>query len=212
MEFNKINRGAKREVNNQETLYQILDAGFLCHIGFQHEGRTLMIPTAYGRKEDMLYIHGSVKNFMLNQIINQQTICIAVTHLDGIVLARSLFHTSVNYRSAVLFGTAQLVENNTERIEGMKIITENIIQGRWDEVPMGTESEIKATMVVKFKIETASAKIRNEGPAGDDGLTTEVWSGHIPLVMKALEPIQDNKFGHQLNWSKSVQTYIEKNS
>jgi nitroimidazol reductase NimA-like FMN-containing flavoprotein (pyridoxamine 5'-phosphate oxidase superfamily) len=211
MEFNKVVRGAKREMNDAQTVYAILDAGFLCHVAFQYQGQTMMIPTAYGREGDNLYLHGSTKNFMLNQIYNVQTICISVTHLDGIVLAKSLFHTSVNYRSVVLFGKAELIEDENERLNGMKIITENIVKGRWDEVNVGDENQLKATMVVKFKIEKASAKIRNEGPSGDDEMKEKVWSGHIPLVMKAQQPVQDKKFGVKLEMSESVKKYFEKN-
>ena len=209
MEFNKVIRGAKREMNDEESVKSILDAGFLCHVAFQHQGQTMMIPTAYGRKDEDIYLHGSTKNFMLNQILDGQTICISVTHLDGIVLAKSLFHTSVNYRSVVLFGKATLVEDENERIEGMKVISENIIKGRWDEVSLGTESQLKATMVIKFSIEKASAKIRNEGPMGDDDIKETVWSGHIPLAMKAQLPIQDGKFGVELEMSNCVKNYFE---
>lgn len=209
MEFNKIIRGPKRESNSEESVYHILDAGFLCHVAFQHEGQTMMIPTAYGRKENSLYLHGSTKNFMLNQLVGGQTTCISVTHLDGIVLARTLFDTSVNYRSVVLFGKATLVEDEQERMEGLKIITEHIIKGRWDEVPVGSENELKATMVIKFTIERASAKIRNEGPKGDEEKTNEVWSGHIPLVMKALTPVPDEKFGSSYPVCESVKNYYE---
>ncbi len=211
MEFNKVTRGANRAVNTEDAVYEILDAGFLCHVSFQHEGQTMMIPTAYGRSEDCLYLHGSTKNFMLNQILNGQTICIGVTHLDGIVLARTLFDTSVNYRSTILFGKATLVESEEERLFGLKIMTENVLPGRWDEVNLGTQNELKATMVIKFKIDTASAKVRNEGPAGDDDQPQEVWSGHIPLVTKALEPILDPKFGIELPMTASVKSYWEKN-
>lgn len=211
MEFNKVVRGAKREMNDEKSVYEILDAGFLCHVAFQHQGQTIMIPIAYGRVNDDLYLHGSTKNFMLNQILDGQIACISVTHLDGIVLAKSLFHTSVNYRSVVLFGKAILVDDESERINGMKIITENIVKGRWDEVQIGNESQLKATMVIKFTIEKASAKTRNEGPMGDDEIKDEVWSGHIPIAMKALQPIQDNKFGVELELSNSVKNYFEKN-
>lgn len=211
MEFNKVIRGAKREVNDVEHIHSILDAGFLCHVAFQHQGQTMMIPTAYGRIGDSLYLHGSTKNFMLNQLLDGQTSCISVTHLDGIVLAKSLFHTSVNYRSVILFGKASLVSDEDERLTGMKVITENIIPGRWNEVNVGNENELKATMVIKFNIEKASAKIRNEGPAGDEELTENVWSGQIPLMLKALEPIQDDKFGVSLELSESVRNYMLKN-
>jgi nitroimidazol reductase NimA-like FMN-containing flavoprotein (pyridoxamine 5'-phosphate oxidase superfamily) len=209
MQFNKVVRGAKREMNDEASVYAILDAGFLCHVAFQHQGQAMMIPTAYGRVDDTLYMHGSTKNFMLNQILDGQTICISVTHLDGIVLAKSLFHTSVNYRSTVLFGKAVLVEDEKERMDGLKSITENIVKGRWNEVEVGDENQLKATMIIKFTIDKASAKIRNEGPVGDDSILNEVWSGHIPLVMKAMKPLQDMKFGVATEMSESVKKYYE---
>ena len=210
MKLNKIIRGAKRAVAEEQVVYEVLDAGFVCHVAFQHQGQTMIIPTAYGRKEECLYLHGSAKNFMLNQIVDGQTICISVTHLDGIVLAKSLFDTSVNYRSVVLFGKALLVEEEQERMEGLKIITENIIKGRWDEVPVGTEQQLKATMLIKFTIESASAKVRNGGPMGDEDIRNEAWSGHIPLSLKASEPIPDSKFGITYPMSDSVTQYWEK--
>lgn len=210
MEFNKITRGANRAVNDEAHVYEILDAGFLCHVAFQHEGIPMIIPTAYGRKGDVIYLHGSAKNFMLNQIIQGQTICISVTHLDGVVLARTLFDTSANYRSVVLFGKASLIEKEEERLEALKIITENILPGRWEEVPVGSENELKATMVVAFAIERASAKIRSGSPAGDENQLNEVWSGHIPLELKALEPIADPKFGSNITMTKSVKDFWQK--
>lgn len=211
MEFNKIIRGADKAANDEESVYQILDAGFICHIAFQHEEQTMMIPTAYGRKDDALYIHGSTKNYMLNQIINSTYVCIGITHLDGIVLARTLFDTSANYRSVVLFGKAELVSEYDDRMEGLKIITENIIKGRWNEVSVGSTNQLKATMVVKFTIDRASAKIRNGGPKGDEENVDEVWSGHIPLSLRALEPVLDTKFGVELVMTKSVEEFWERN-
>lgn len=211
MEFNTIKRGNKRSANDEKSVYEILDAGFLCHIAFQHEGQTMMIPTAYGRKGDTILIHGSTKNFMMNQLLNGQTACISVTHLDGIVLARTLFDTSANYRSVVLFGKAEIIDNYDERIEALQIITENIIKGRWDEVPVGDENEIKATLLIKIKIDKASAKIRKGGPEGDESKTNEVWSGHIPLALKSLEPVLDPKFGLELEMTKSVAEFWENN-
>lgn len=211
MEFNKIIRGADKAVNDEETVYQILDAGFLCHIAFQHEGQTLMIPTAYGRKGDSLYFHGSTRSHMLNQILNGQAVCIGITHLDGIVLARSLFDTSANYRSAILFGHAELITDPQERLEGLKIITENIITGRWDEVSVGSPNQLKATMVIKLTIDKASAKIRTGGPKGDEENEDEVWSGHIPLSIKASVPVRDPKFEVDLTMAKSVKAFWERN-
>ncbi len=210
MEFNKITRGQNRSSNTEESVYDILDAGFLCHIAFQHQGQTMMIPTAYGRKDDTILIHGSKKNFMMNQIISGQTVCVGVTHLDGIVLARTLFDTSANYRSVVLFGKAEQINDYDERIEALKIITENIIKGRWSEVPIGEENKVEATLVVKIKIDSASAKIRSGGPQGDENKTNLVWSGEIPLLLKAAEPVQDLKFGVELDMTNSVKEFWEK--
>lgn len=209
MQFNKIIRGANKATTDLDEIYSIIDAGFLCHVSYVCGGESMMIPTSYGRKNDEIYIHGSTKNAMMRQILNGQTICIAITHLDGIVLARTLFDTGVNYRSLVIYGTAQLV-NDDEKIEGLHIITENVIKGRWEEVPIGDENELKATMVIKIKIERLSAKVRTGGPLGDESKTNEVWSGQIPLATKALEPIQDMKFGVKLPVSKSVMDYWTK--
>jgi nitroimidazol reductase NimA-like FMN-containing flavoprotein (pyridoxamine 5'-phosphate oxidase superfamily) len=204
MIFNKIIRGAKREMNDAVNVNAILDAGFLCHVAFMHQGLPMMVPTAYGRKDDVIYLHGSTKNFMLNQLINGSTNCISVTHLDGLVLARSLFHTSVNYRSVVLFGKAVALSDEAERMEGLKMITDNIIKGRWNEVPVGTEQELKATMIVKFTIESASAKVRDVGPVGDEDVDNNKWSGVIPLALKASAPVADIKFDQSIPVTESV--------
>ncbi len=210
MEFNKVIRGAKRAVNTEQAVYDILDAGFLCHVSFQHEGQAMMIPTAYGRKGDDIFLHGSTKNFMLNQILDGQTVCIGVTHLDGIVLAKTLFDTSANYRSVVLFGKASLVEDEQEKLEGLKIITEHIIKGRWAELPVGDENEIKATLVIRFTIDRASAKIRSGGPAGDEEKQSDQWSGHIPLSLIALDPVADPKIARHIKPGQSVKDFLTK--
>lgn len=211
MEFNKIVRGHKRSFNNEQYVYNILDAGFLCHVAFQHEGQTMIIPTSYGRKDDTLLLHGSRKNFMLNQIVDGQTICISVTHLDGVVLARTLIDTSANYRSVVLYGKAEIIEDETERLAALRVVSDHIIKGRWDEVPLGPENVLNATLVVRFRIEKASAKIRSGEPEGDEDKTNEIWSGYIPLRLKADEPIQDMKFGVKKEVTNSVKEYWEKN-
>lgn len=212
MEFNKIIRGAARAANTEQDVYDILDAGFLCHIAFQHEGQTMMIPTAYGRKNDVIYIHGSSKNFMLHQLLDGQTACVAVTHVDGLVLARSLFDTSVNYRSVILFGIATLVDDAEEKLEGMRLIAENIIPGRWSEVSVGTSQQIDATMVVKINIDRASAKIRTGGPKGDEAIDDKIWSGQIPFFTGIGTPISDEKFGDNLPLCPSVQTLIQQHN
>lgn len=209
MKFNRIIRGAKREQNDEQTVFDILDAGFICHVSFMYDGRSMMIPTAYGRDENHLYFHGSSKNFMLNQLCDGQTVCVCVTHLDGIVLARNLFHSSVNYRSVVLFGKAELIGDYHEKSRALTCICENIVRGRSEEVPLGSVKEIESTLVIRFDIESASAKVRTGHPMNDESETDEVWSGVIPLRLKAETPIQDTKFGLNLEYSPSVNELIK---
>lgn len=210
MEFNKVTRGANRAIYDEQVVYDILDAGFMCHVAFVHQEMPMMIPIAFGRKDDVIYLHGSSKNFMLNAIIQAPSTCICVTHLDGLVLARTLFDTSANYRSVVLHGKAELIVDEEERRQGLKIITDHIIKGRWDEVPLGTDPQLKATMVVKMRIEKASAKVRGGGPQGDEDKTNLTWSGHVPMSMKALAPIKDTKFEVHTDPTDSVKWFLEK--
>ena len=210
MEFNKVTRGANRAVYDEQTVYDILDAGFMCHVAFVHQKMPMMIPIAFGRKEDVIYLHGSSKNFMLNVIIQAPSTCICVTHLDGLVLARTLFDTSANYRSVVMHGKAELITDEGERREGLKIITDHIIKGRWDEVPLGTDQQLKATMVVKMRIERASAKVRAGGPQGDEDMTNLTWSGHVPMAIKAMAPIKDMKFNEHAEQTESIRWFFDK--
>ncbi|HEY1046124.1 MAG TPA: pyridoxamine 5'-phosphate oxidase family protein [Bacteroidia bacterium] len=210
MEFNKVTRGANRAVYDEQTVYDILDAGFMCHVAFVHQNMPMMIPIAFGRKEDVIYLHGSSKNFMLNAIIKAASTCICVTHLDGLVLARTLFDTSANYRSVVLHGKAELITDEEERRQGLKIITNHIIKGRWDEVPLGTDPQLKATMVVKMKIESASAKVRAGAPEGDEDKSNLTWSGHIPMAIQAKAPIEDIKFKEHTEHTESIKWFIDK--
>ncbi|MFN8165298.1 MAG: pyridoxamine 5'-phosphate oxidase family protein [Bacteroidia bacterium] len=208
MEFNKVIRGAKRQMNDEKTVFEILDAGFICHVAFQSHGQTMMIPTAYGRKGDIIFLHGSRKNYMMQEILNGQQVCICVTHLDGLVLARNLFHSSVNYRSVVLFGQASLVEDPSEKREALTIISENICHGRTKEVPLGTEEEIESTLTIAFQIESASAKVRTGGPMNDENVDAETWSGVVPLAIHAGQPIPDTKFGKEFPLSESVKRMV----
>ncbi len=212
MQFNKIIRGHKRESNNEQDLYAILDAGTLCTIAFTHQGQAMLLPTSYGRRNDLLYFHGSPNNFMLNEIVNNEQIGVSVTFLDGLVLAKSILDTSVNYRSVILYGKAERVTNQEERWSALQCITEHIIPGRWNEVPLGMERNDKSPIVVKFKIESASVKIRTGGPDGDEDRATDQWSGHIPLKTIALEPVFDIKRKDKTTLSISVEEFQKKYS
>ena len=180
--LNKVRRVPYRGHYDRETLYQILDAGFLCHIAYVAEGRPVVIPTAYARDGDRILIHGSSKSRMIQTLAKGEPCCITVTHLDGLVLARSVFHHSMNYRSAVVFGKGILVEDEAEKMEGLRKVTENILAGRWDEARLPNDIEMKATSVISIEIETASSKIRT-GPPGDEeeDYALPIWAGVMPL-------------------------------
>jgi len=146
-------------------IHAILDAGFLAHIGFQIDGQPFVIPTLYGRKEQTLYLHGSVASRMLRELATGVSVCVTVTLPDGLVLARSAFHHSMNYRSVVAFGTARKLDELAEKAEALRIISEHVLPGRWADVRRPTEKELKATAVLEFSIEEASAKIRGGAAA-----------------------------------------------
>ena len=189
---NKVKRLPKRGHYDAETIYAILDAGFICHVGFSVGGQPYVIPTGYGRDGDRIYIHGSAASRMLKNLDQGIPVCITVTHLDGLVLARSAFHHSMNYRSAVVFGTAILVEGEAEKNHALKVISDNILKGRWDEVRGPNAKELKGTMVLAIEIEEASAKIRT-GPPGDDEPDYElpVWAGVLPIRQVYGAPVND---------------------
>lgn len=182
----------KRGDYSQETIYSILDAGFLCHVGFVVDGQPFVIPTGYGRNGDTLYLHGSAASRMLRTLAAGVEVCVTVTLLDGVVLARSAFHHSMNYRSAVLFGTATLVESLEEKTEALRTISEQIVPGRWKDVRWPTEQELKATKVLALPISEASAKVRTGPPLDDEeDYAMNVWAGILPLRVHAETPIPD---------------------
>ncbi len=188
----RVVREAERGVYDRETAYRILDEGFLCHVGFVVDGQPFVIPTSYGRKESILYIHGSAASRMLRQMKDGVPVCVTVTLLDGLVLARSIFNHSMNYRSVVILGRAALVENPEEKLQALRILSEHIIPGRWDDVRQPNERELKATSVLRVPIEEFSAKVRTGPPIDDEeDYSFPTWAGVVPLVMKAGEPVDD---------------------
>lgn len=208
--LNKVKRLPKRGHYDKETIYSILDAHFLCHIAWEKDGRPHIIPTAFGRKDDTLYIHGSSKSRMLEDLADGLPLCLVVTHIDGLVLARSAFHHSMNYRSAVIYGNAQIVEGE-EKMEALRIVSDQILAGRWNEVRLPNESEMKATSVLAIRIETASAKIRT-GPPNDDAEDYDlpVWAGIFPAALTFQEPIPDAAMKEPLSVSESIHTRLKK--
>ena len=178
---NTVKRVPKRGHYDQQTIFPILDAGFLAHVGFEVNGQPFVIPTAYGRRGDVIYLHGATTSRLIKEGQSGIRMCITVTHLDGIVLARSAFHHSMNYRSAVLFGTATLVPDEGKE-EALFVISEQILKGRWDESRLPNQKELKATSVLAFQIEEASAKIREGGPGDEpEDYALPIWAGVIPV-------------------------------
>jgi hypothetical protein len=187
----QVKRLPKRGHYDRETVYKILDNAFVCHVGFSVDGQPFVIPTNYGRSGDTLYLHGSAASRMLKALSADAPVCVTVTHVDGLVLARSAFHHSVNYRSVVILGTARLVEDPAEKMEALRIFTEHVVKGRWDDVRRPTEQELKATTVLSLPLEEVSAKVRTGGPVDDEAdYALPVWAGVLPLemVVKAPEP------------------------
>jgi uncharacterized protein len=177
-----------------ETVSRILDAGFLAHVGFCVNDQPFVIPTLYGRKGEKLYLHGSAASRMLRELEQGIVACVTVTLVDGLVLARSAFHHSMNYRSAIAFGTARKIVDSGQKIECLRVISEHLIAGRWESVREPSQQELKATTVLEFSIHEASAKTRTGPPVDDESdYGLPVWAGVIPLEMKAGPPIRDQK-------------------
>ena len=181
-ERTKVNRLPKRGFYDYETIYKILDESFVCHIAFNIDGRVSLIPTIFGRNEGSIYIHGSKNSRILKAFESGEEVCIAVTLVDGIVLARSAFHHSANYRSVIIYAKPEKVENPKEKNDALEIIFNHLMPGRWDDVRGPNSKELNATSVYKFKIEEASAKIREGDPIDDsEDMDLNVWAGVLPL-------------------------------
>ena len=181
----RVVREPDRGVYDRETVYQILDEGFLCQVGFVVDGQPFVIPTSFGRKQDSLYIHGSAASRMLRQMKESVPVCVTVTLLDGLVLARSVFNHSMNYRSVVILGKATLVDYPEEKLAALRILSEHIIPGRWDDARQPNERELKATSVLRLPIEEFSVKVRTGPPIDDEeDYSFPTWAGVVPLEMK----------------------------
>lgn len=188
----ELRRLPNRGSHEPEIVNSILDAGFLAHVGFNANGQPFVIPTLYGRQQETLYLHGSAASRMLRELETGIPACVTVTLVDGLVLARSAFHHSMNYRSVTAFGIARKIGEPEEKTRALRVISEHLIAGRWNDVRPPTEKELKATAVLEFSIEEASAKVRT-GPPLDDEEDYElpIWAGVLPLAMQANAPIPD---------------------
>ncbi len=188
----QLRRLPDRGSHEPEIVHAILDAGFLAHVGFCVDGQPFVIPTLYGREGDKLYLHGSAASRMLRELQTGMPACVTVTMVDGLVLARSAFHHSMNYRSVTAFGTAAKIEDPAQKTRALRIVSEHLITGRWNDVRSPSEKELKATAVLEFSIEEASAKIRQGPPLDDeDDYSLPVWAGVLPLTLEAATPVPD---------------------
>jgi nitroimidazol reductase NimA-like FMN-containing flavoprotein (pyridoxamine 5'-phosphate oxidase superfamily) len=190
----EVHRLPARGAYDRETVHAILDEGLICHVGFVFEGSPFVIPTGYGRDGDRLLIHGSSASRMLRALSAGAEACLTVTIVDGLVLARSAFHHSMNYRSVVVLGKGTRIDDVDAKMEALRRISERLVPGRWDEVRLPTAQEIKATSVLEFAIGEASAKIR-VGPPKDDeeDYGMQVWAGVLPLELATGEPVPDER-------------------
>jgi nitroimidazol reductase NimA-like FMN-containing flavoprotein (pyridoxamine 5'-phosphate oxidase superfamily) len=187
-----VRRLPKRAVYEQAEVYSILDQGFICHVGFVVDGQPYVIPTGYARAGDTLYIHGSAASRMLRTAGGGVEVCVTVTLVDGFVLARSVFHHSMNYRSVVVLGQARLVTDDEEKRTALRAFTNHIVAGRWEEARQPTDQELKATSVLALPIEEASAKVRTGPPIDDEeDYALPIWAGVVPIDMRAREPLAD---------------------
>ena len=188
----QVRRLPDRGRYDSETIYRILDEGFLCHVGFVVDGQPFVIPTGYARVGDSIYLHGSAASRMLRTLAVGVQVCVTVTLVDGLVLARSAFHHSMNYRSVVILGTAHAVDDAAEKVRALAAFTNHVVPGRWDAVRPVRDSEVKATSVLKLSLQEVSAKIRT-GPPKDEpeDYQLPIWAGVLPLTLKAGEPIAD---------------------
>jgi nitroimidazol reductase NimA-like FMN-containing flavoprotein (pyridoxamine 5'-phosphate oxidase superfamily) len=191
-EKNRVKRLPKRAQYDRATIYQILDEALICHVGFVEKRQPYVIPINFARVEDSIVLHGAKASRLLKHIEMGHPVCVEATIVDGLVLARSVFHHSVNYRSVVLFGRGRPVEAEQEKLSALEAITDHLIPGRWQEARLPNRKELNATRVVSIKIDEASAKVRT-GPVGDDpqDYARPVWAGVLPLQEQALAPIRD---------------------
>jgi len=201
----RVVREPQRAVYDREAAYRILDEGFICHVGFLLDGQPFVIPTSYGRRDANLYIHGSAASRMLRNMKEGVPVCVTVTLLDGLVLARSVFNHSMNYRSVVILGKATLVEDRDEKLAALRILSEHILPGRWDDARQPNDQELKATSVLRLPIEEFSAKVRTGPPIDDEeDYAFPTWAGVIPLEMRAGVPVDDPR----LEAGRAVPEYV----
>lgn len=210
-EKHRIKRLPKRGQYDRESIYRILDEALICHVGFVENGQPYVIPINFVRVEDTIVLHGAKASRLLKHIAAGHPVCVEATIVDGLVLARSVFHHSVNYRSVVLFGTGRALEQEQEKLRALKAITDHLIPGRWQETRPPNRKEMNATSVVSIKIDEASAKVRMGPPLDDEeDYALPVWAGILPLQETPLPPIRDELLPENIPLPEYIAGYSRK--
>ncbi len=210
--LNRVKRGQNRATYDVNTINAILDAGFIGFVNYIYDGKPISIPMGYGRDEKKIYLHGSQANRMLTSLLQSKEISMTVMHLDGLVLARSGLHHSVNYRCATLFGSLRNVENDVEKEKGLKCFMDHMMKGRWEGIRPMHQEELDRTLVAEMTIETASAKVRDVGVNDEpDDYDLDVWAGIVPLKQVATYPIADDQLKEGIDIPEHVLSYYEEN-
>lgn len=205
---NRVTRVPERGMYDRKTVYEIVDDALICHVGFVVDGQPFVMPTIHARDGDAILLHGSSASRLLRQVQQGAALCITCTHLDALVLARSVFHHSMNYRSAVIFGHGQIVDDPDEKMQGLERLSDHIMPGRWDDARLPNEKEMKATMLVRVEIESASAKSRT-GPVGDDeeDYALPVWAGLLPVQRTFSAPVADGRLDKNTPVPRYIREY-----
>jgi uncharacterized protein len=208
---NRINRLPQRGNYDRETIYRILDEALICHVGFVEKRQPYVIPINFARVKDTIVLHGAKASRLLKHISAGHPICVTATIVDGLVLARSVFHHSVNYRSVVLFGKGHLVEDEQEKLAVLEAVSEHLIRGRWKEARLPNRKELNATRVVSIKIDEASAKVRVGPPIDEqEDYALPVWAGVLPLQERPLSPIRDELLLEDISLPEYIAQYSRK--
>jgi len=205
---NKVRRVAERGEYDKESVYSVVDDALICHVGFVVDGQPFVIPTIHARDGDTILLHGAKASRMLKHLTAGEAVCITCTHLDALVLARSVFHHSMNYRSAVIFGRGVIVDDPDEKMAGLLTMTEHLLPGRWDDARSPSPKEMNATTLIRVTIESASAK-RRVGPVGDEeeDYVLPVWAGLLPVKRTFGAPEDDDRLVDGVSVPKYLQDY-----
>lgn len=210
--LNRVKRGANRATYDVEKINTILDAGFIGYVSYNFQGKAITIPMAYGRMDNKIILHGSNANRMLTTLLETEEMSMTVMHLDALVLARSGFHHSVNYRSVTVFGSVKKIENKKEKDAALFCFMEHMMKGRWDGIREMNDEEYQRTLTVEMTIETASAKVRDVGVADEpEDYALDVWAGLVPIKQVAEYPIADQGKPQEMEIPKHVLDYYHQN-